>query len=264
MPSTICSAFLSHLHKVVLLAERIILVVLEQGTVEDILMKQGQIYCFNIMYTKDAPLSARLPGEAKWAFKLKLASPGIGKASTAKVFSNLYASCWLGGVLDDDIFAKQSEIYKISMINKRSAGPLISKLRKRELARKRSSDSSIISAVFGSPKSGSQIQKTVEKKDEEDIYLWVVMDPGTWCLLAGQRCFRRPVHLLLSYTLNDRPLLKWMLKDIICRWIKTYRHDLSWIWESNNETWLALSQSCHRRNWDGGTGLLSIQILCCL
>jgi hypothetical protein len=39
---------------------------------------------------------------------------------------------------------------RIRMINRRSAGPLISKLRNNELARKRSRVSSMMSAAFGS------------------------------------------------------------------------------------------------------------------
>ena len=41
---------------------------------------------------------------------------------------------------------------RMKMINKRSAGPLISKFLNREFARKRSSVSSRMSAALGSPK----------------------------------------------------------------------------------------------------------------
>src|SRR6267154_5746937 len=74
----------------------------------------------------------------------------MAKLSTDNVFNIFDASICAGTVRAEPIFAKQSEIKRIKMINSRSAGPLISKLRKSELARKRPSVSSMISACSGS------------------------------------------------------------------------------------------------------------------
>ena len=69
----------------------------------------------------------------------------MGKLSTARVLSVFVASSCEGVVRELPSFARQSEMKRIRMMSRRSAGPLISKLRKRELARKRSSVSSMIS-----------------------------------------------------------------------------------------------------------------------
>jgi hypothetical protein len=65
--------------------------------------------------------------------------------STARVLSDFVASIWVGGVREAVIFERQSDTNKMRIMSRRSAGPLISKLRKRELARKRSSVSSMMS-----------------------------------------------------------------------------------------------------------------------
>jgi hypothetical protein len=76
----------------------------------------------------------------------------MGKLSTESVLSNLDASIWVGTVFAFPILARQSEMKRMRTMRRRSAGPLISKLRKRELARKRSRVSSIISACSGTAK----------------------------------------------------------------------------------------------------------------
>src|ERR1700742_3115871 len=83
----------------------------------------------------------------------------MAKLSTANVFSVLLASSSEGPVRADPSFARQSETNRIRMIRRRSAGPLISKLRKRELARKREIVSSIISCADGSAKRVLQYSK---------------------------------------------------------------------------------------------------------
>lgn len=67
--------------------------------------------------------------------------------STASVLSSLVASICVGGVRGAVILVRQSDINRIMIMRSRSAGPLISKLRKREFARKRSSVSSMISSA---------------------------------------------------------------------------------------------------------------------
>lgn len=79
-----------------------------------------------------------------------MASPGIGKLSTDNVLSSFDASICDGTALAVPILARQSEMYKIKTMSSLSAGPLISKFRKREFARKRSIVSSMISACWGS------------------------------------------------------------------------------------------------------------------
>lgn len=74
----------------------------------------------------------------------------MGKLSTDSVLSNLEASIWVGTVFALPSLARQSEMKRIRMMRVRSAGPLISKLRKRELARKRSRVSSMMSPCEGS------------------------------------------------------------------------------------------------------------------
>ena len=74
----------------------------------------------------------------------------MGKLSTARVFNVLFASSCEGVERIDPSLARQSETKRMRTMRMRSAGPLISKLRKRELARKRSRVSSIMSAEFGS------------------------------------------------------------------------------------------------------------------
>ena len=74
----------------------------------------------------------------------------MGKLSTASVFNVLFASSCEGVERIDPSLARQSETKRMRTMRMRSAGPLISKLRKRELARKRSRVSSIMSAEFGS------------------------------------------------------------------------------------------------------------------
>jgi len=76
----------------------------------------------------------------------------MGNVSTASVFSNLDASICAGTLRAVPILERQSEINKMRTISVRSAGPLISKFRKSEFARKRSRVSSIMSATFESPK----------------------------------------------------------------------------------------------------------------
>ena len=66
------------------------------------------------------------------------------------MFNSLDASICVGTVRAPPSFARQSEMKRIRTISVRSAGPLISKFRKRELARKRSRVSSTISACEGS------------------------------------------------------------------------------------------------------------------
>lgn len=70
----------------------------------------------------------------------------MGGLSTDKVFNILEASSWFGVARADPIFVRHSETKRMRMMRRRSAGPLISKFLKRELARKRSKVSSIMSA----------------------------------------------------------------------------------------------------------------------
>ena len=74
----------------------------------------------------------------------------MAKLSTERVLSDFDASIWLGTVRADPIFERQSDMNRMRMISVRSAGPLISKLRKSELARNRSIVSSMISGCDGS------------------------------------------------------------------------------------------------------------------
>ena len=74
----------------------------------------------------------------------------MGKLSTESVFNDLDASICVGTVFALPSLARQSEMKRMRTMRRRSAGPLISKLRNRELARKRSSVSSTISASSGS------------------------------------------------------------------------------------------------------------------
>ena len=69
----------------------------------------------------------------------------------------LDASICDGTARAEPILVKQSEMKRIKMIRRRSAGPLISKFRNKELARKRSSVSSRISASFGSARRACQM-----------------------------------------------------------------------------------------------------------
>ncbi len=66
------------------------------------------------------------------------------------MFNVLFASSWEGVDRCDPSLARQSETKRMRTMRMRSAGPLISKLRKRELARKRSRVSSMMSAASGS------------------------------------------------------------------------------------------------------------------
>ena len=101
----------------------------------------------------------------------------MGKLSTARVLRDLEASIWLGTVRAVPSFERQSEMNRMRMINVRSAGPLISKLRNSELARNRSSVSSMISSWDVSavcPVSASRSDKPLEYTD--------------WCR-ASDSCF---------------------------------------------------------------------------
>ena len=64
----------------------------------------------------------------------KVYIPGNAKLSTAI----LVASSWFGGTRDEAIYARQSDMKRMRIISSLYAGPLISKLRRSELARKRS------------------------------------------------------------------------------------------------------------------------------
>ena len=72
--------------------------------------------------------------------------------STASVFSDLEASSEVGVVRAVPILDRQSETKRMSTMRSRSAGPLISKLRKSEFALNKSSVSSMMSASPGSAK----------------------------------------------------------------------------------------------------------------
>jgi hypothetical protein len=87
----------------------------------------------------------------------------MAKLSTASVFNILLASSSDGPVRGDPSFARQSETNKIRMMRRRSAGPLISKLRNNELALNKESVSSMISCADGSAKDyfNNQIVKQV-------------------------------------------------------------------------------------------------------
>ena len=74
----------------------------------------------------------------------------MGKLSTESVLSVFEASIRVGVDFAAPILARQSETKRMRTMRMRSAGPLISKLRKRELARKRSRVSSMTSAEFWS------------------------------------------------------------------------------------------------------------------
>jgi len=64
--------------------------------------------------------------------------------------SDFVASICEGGVREAVILVRQSDTNRMRMMSRRSAGPFISKLRNRELARKRSSVSSMMSTESAS------------------------------------------------------------------------------------------------------------------
>lgn len=94
--------------------------------------------------------------------------------STASVFSILDASICVGTVRALPIFARQSETKRMRTIRVRSAGPLISKLRNNEFARKRSRVSSMMSASLGSPKDKVHVNPTnITLLEEMRYHQWV-------------------------------------------------------------------------------------------
>ena len=75
----------------------------------------------------------------------------MGKLSTESVLRDFEASICVGTVRALPSFARQSDMNRrMRTMRVRSAGPLISKLRNKELARNRSRVSSIMSACEGS------------------------------------------------------------------------------------------------------------------
>ena len=74
----------------------------------------------------------------------------MGKLSTESVLRDFEASICVGTVRALPSFARQSDMKRMRTMRVRSAGPLISKLRNKELARNRSRVSSIMSACEGS------------------------------------------------------------------------------------------------------------------
>jgi hypothetical protein len=109
--------------------------------------------------------------------------------STERVFSNLDASIWVGTVRALPSFARQSEMKRIRTIKVRSAGPLISKFRKRELARKRSSVSSTISACEGSAAENWVNATSAAKKRVNIHQLGLVREFSS---LSAERPYYRP------------------------------------------------------------------------